>query len=259
MPMITFMEQVKAERLEKIRLNAVKSRRELFRTYLESSDLFADVPVVEASQLDPIRDLIENSPSDYKLTMTLFEPFKCPLVAFYNSWAASKKQVLLQLVQKSSIPSKLNLALATTFFRYGENDEPIHAQDVLKHPNLFPRYNWGSQLSTAQRELFNDFGHATWNFNNSLSFHEPAVLAARLVLSSCAPKVNPDLATADELDQWNPLLECTACYDNILGRLVMTWRQAVCLASILKAPPLLAADWKCVRLCIVYLSLHTKE
>jgi hypothetical protein len=227
MPMIAFMEQVKENRLEKLRLDTIKSRRELFRKYIESSDLFAAIPVVEASQLDLIRDLIEDSPVDYELTKASFEPFKCSLVAFFNMWAASKKPVLLQLVQNSAVPSEPNLALATTFFRFGGNDEPIHAQHVLIHPKLFSRYGLGFQLSTAQQQLFKDFNHATWNFQDRLSFHKPAFLAAQLILSSCVPKANASLATADEMDWWNPLLECTTCYDNTLGRLIMTWRQAV--------------------------------
>ncbi|KAF9466237.1 hypothetical protein BDZ94DRAFT_1306244 [Collybia nuda] len=224
-PMTAFMEDIKAERLERLRLEIVTKRRQLFRKYLESSCLFSRVPVVEASQFEPIRDLIENSPIDYNLTTTDFEPFQCSLVAFSGDWAASKEPTLLQLVQKSLVAPLVPtvLKLATTFFQYSLFDEPIHAQDVLIHPSLFQR-NW--QPSAALQRLFQDFNQATWNLGNRLSFHEPAFLAAQAVLASCNVRP-PYHLTAAEMDRWNPLLECTSCYSTINGRLIMTWKQAV--------------------------------
>lgn len=227
LPMKTFMENIKAERLEKARRDVVTNRRELFRKYLESSSLFSQIPVVEASQFEPIRDLIEKSPVDYDLTTGDFEPFKCSLVAFSGDWAASKELPLLELVQTTSLALPKRdpaiLKLATTFFRFDPFDEPIHSQDVFIHPSLFQR-NW--QPAVTLQRLFQDFNQATWNLSNRLSFHEPAFSAAQAILVSCNVKP-PYLITAAEMDQWNPLLECKSCYSKTLGRLVMTWKQAV--------------------------------
>jgi hypothetical protein len=233
LPIITFMEEIRAKRLEEIRVNVVKNRRGLFRKYLESSILFASTPAVEASQLSPIRDLIENSPPDYEVIEASFEHFQRTIVAFSNAWAASKEPVLLQLIrQLSPVPfnvNSTNLTLATTFFRCAGFDEPIHAQDVFLHPSLFSR-RLRFPGRTAQQRLFDDFKQEAWNSDNRLTFHESASMAARDIILSCVPRVDPDVATTAMMDLWNPLLECTSCYDAMHGRLIMTWRQAVCLA-----------------------------
>lgn len=260
LPMNTFMENIKAERLEKARRDVITNRRELFRRYLESSSLFSQIPVVEASQFEPIRDLIENSSVDYSLTTADFEPFKCSLVAFSGDWAASKESALLDLVQTTSMaPSKRDptiLKLATTFFRFDPFEEPIHAQDVFIHPSLFQR-NW--QPAAALQHLFQDFNQATWNLGNRLSFHEPASSAAQAILVSCNVKP-PYLITAAEMDQWNPLLECKSCFSSTLGRLVMTWKQAVRLAFFSRhiLRPSLLNMVSFIRSCI-HLSLHIKD
>lgn len=258
--MIVFMEGVKAERLERLRLDIIKSRRELFRKYLESSVLFARTPVVEASQLEDIRDLIENSPTDYELQEKSFEPFKSSLVAFSSTWAASKESVLLRLVQVSfAVPYTPNvsvLKLATTFFHHMESDEPIPASDVLIHPILFCRSLWDPLGPESQERLFTDFKQVTWNFNHRLSFHKPAFQAAQSVLLSCVPSINPVITTAEEMDRWDPLLECASCYSSLQGRLVMTWRRAVRLVFSSSPYPCAQADLRYIKVVHALSPVH---
>ena len=241
--LVQFMNSVKAERLEKLRIEQISSRRQLFANFVTGLEheiaanvpgFFFLAPVTDLSQVPSVRDIIEGTPARLTITQDAFKPVGEQLQQMSLGWAIFQAQELLKLMPKSATDSSNNqtfrLRLATTFFKCELIQDPIAFPEILTHPGTFSYIPWRRIPKPEEKRLFEDFRQEFWNHNkNRVSFHEPASRAARCIVQICT--LDPATTTARDMDALNPLMGCASCRDPIdplNDTLIMTWRRAVC-------------------------------
>ena len=180
-----FVEEKKAERLEK---KASTNRRwrqrllpEVRRTYLQSCpvDIIAP-PAAELYLFEPFRAVIEDQASDYRETdgIKIFEEPMKQLDQLVLAWRAEKDSELVKMMKKARSKSKISsehLNLATTYFKYKNNMEPMAYPQVLT-----TRSYWNFTNCAEFKELFHNLDGGFWNMNKEISFHDEAAAAARM-------------------------------------------------------------------------------
>ncbi|RDB24012.1 hypothetical protein Hypma_008636 [Hypsizygus marmoreus] len=231
--LVEFMENVRSNHREAIRLQNISVRRRIFSQYIDFCTFNYPVtaPVSELSVMEPFRSIIEDTPVSISLTMHSFpQPHFTHDVL--QQWHNVKKQELVPIMKKSAlVPRDIDtrhIDLATTFFCCNRHDfsEPIGQGKILAHPGAISRRKMQIEDSPYLTRLFDDFRQEFWNYRGDrVAFHEPAFLAARSILVSCG--LNPESTSAREMDVLDPLMECASCTSSKDGRLVMTWRRGV--------------------------------
>ncbi|KAF8229552.1 hypothetical protein L208DRAFT_1439173, partial [Tricholoma matsutake] len=150
-----FMDDVKAERLERLRIQQITSRRHIFSNYLAELEheistmlpgyAFA-VPATDLSLVPSVRDIIERTPFDQTITLDTFHPVREQLREMSLGWAVYQSLELLKIMPRSAEDTSNNqisrLWLATTFFKCEHIRGPISYPEILTHPGTSSYYSW---------------------------------------------------------------------------------------------------------------------
>lgn len=237
------MDGVKVDRLEKLRIEQISSRRQLFSNFVTELEheisttvpgfVFV-APVTDLSLVPSVRGIIEGTPAGQTITQDAFKPVGEQLREMSLGWAIFQARELLKLMPKSATdPSNdqiSRLRLATTFFKCERIQDPISFPEIFTHPGTFSYLPWRSTLKPEEKRLFEDFRQEFWNHNkNRVSFHEPASHAARCIIQMC--NLDPAITTTRDMDTLNPFIGCASCRNSSKppsDTLIMTWRRAVC-------------------------------
>ncbi|KAJ7104156.1 hypothetical protein B0H15DRAFT_11779 [Mycena belliarum] len=237
-PLVEFLAGLKKERLRKERQKIIKDRRlravqayNKFRENLGPDALLP--PKVEVIGSEPFRTVIEDTSvyPEEKVTEESFAGAMLQVPQFSEDWKRRKDAELLQIMKKACPDCvAADLQLATTFFacNLSHTAEPFGyprilvtaAATTLRYHNIY----WdqaGDQDQPVKLCLAEDF----WNANQVIRFNVHAHENAKSVVLACG--LDPEVTTADEMDEINPLLECLHCAHGISGRLLMRWKQAV--------------------------------
>jgi hypothetical protein len=237
-----FMDGVKAKRLEKLRVEQISSRRQLFSNFITELEheisttvpgYMFSAPVTDLSLVPGVRDIIEGTPPDQTITKDAFRPIREQLREMSFGWSVYQARELLKIMPKSAMDPSNNqifrLLLATTFFKCERIQDPISFPEIFTHPGTSSYLPWRGILKPEEKRLFEDFRQEFWNHNkNRVSFHEPASHAARCIIQMC--NLDPAVTTTREMDALNPFIGCATCRNPsnpLKDTLIMTWRRAV--------------------------------
>ena len=227
-------------RSRRIETTVYKPRRDLLKSeydgYVASQalnipamDLLPDA--MELSYFPPFRDIIK-APEGTEVGVNSFESAFAQLPALVVDW---RKQLDGQLVELVKIPSHLSskdalrgrgrasstatriessptnadtLRLASVVFKKNDIAAPYPDILFLAFPERIPTRHEGKLASTVS--IRDRFG---------IEFLEEAPY----IVHACG--LDPNVATAEDLDRRNARLKCLTCNDSW----VMNWRNAVCL------------------------------
>lgn len=239
--LMQFMEDVKAERLQKLRNKQISSRRQLFADYMMEAQVQISTtipgfifvaPSTDLSQAPSIRAIIEGTPVDQTITPDAFIPVRDQLRKLSFGWGVYQSLKLLKVIPANIADPSNNqpsrLFLATTFFRCERIRDPISYPEILTHPGTSSYFPYAGILKPEEKHLFEDFRQEFWNHKSRVSFHEPAARAARSIIEAC--NLDPAVTSAKDMDALNLFLGCASCRNpsNPLNdTLIMTWRRAV--------------------------------
>ncbi|KAJ7601757.1 hypothetical protein DFH06DRAFT_388193 [Mycena polygramma] len=230
-PLVEFLTTLKQQRLQAAHVRIIKERRQLAaQVYSKFQETFPADTVfpakVDMIRTEPFRKVIEDTSihPEEKVTAESFDAAISQVQEFSASWKKSKNQELTEIM-KTSLPDAVeaDLYLASTFFACSRmHSEPIGYPRILVHSSAtyFQYYLWGKDAEHALEQALNE---VAWNNDAQIKLHERAFRTVRSVVEACG--LDPDVTTATEMDDINPVVECLNCSD-VRGRLVMRWGQA---------------------------------
>jgi hypothetical protein len=228
--LLEVMAGIKAERLEAERrvalVNRVKVLHILRKEYMASQPLHAVIPEMgDLVNMEPFKIVIMDTPPEKPPTIALFSQAMDELPALIDEWRRTKDGELLAIMKASPAISddatESILHLASTFFTCNRcYNQTIGYPQVLVHPcfTLEFRAEWShvSELAACK----------PWKIPDG-SFSQDIYSAARSTLEVCG--YDSDTTDAQNIADAKPLIECLDCMDETSGRLVMGYRNAVCV------------------------------
>ncbi|KAJ7707705.1 hypothetical protein B0H17DRAFT_1033682 [Mycena rosella] len=215
-PLVELLTSLKRMRLELARQRILRERRLLaVQVYHKFCDTF--------HLTEPFRAVIEGTPIEPEEKVTDESFAEAISQVSPEEWKRCKDKELVEIMKKDLPNStEADLELATAFFTcvpYG-SPEPIGYPRILVTTSAttlgYPRPSADQALKLL---LQND----VWNGDGLIQFHERAFRVVRSVLLACG--LDPDVTTATEMDEIDPILECLNCTNETHGRLVMRWLQ----------------------------------
>ena len=242
----SLLDSVKTKRLQRERMTAINDRYRTMATILDSYFLTQDLrkafpSVADVCDMRDVKSIIQDTPVEVTVTKDSFAEVEARLPRLCDEWRSAKDQELVSMMQTAGVEGCIKieegeedevdvscLDLATTWFLCRDCTEPISYPRVLAHGHAIAidyRNRRGDEP-----EMLIGLNCDLWNRNGDrISFHQPAHEAARMIVQACG--LDPDLTTADVMNGIDPILECTACYDETngcnSGKLAMRWRRAV--------------------------------
>ncbi|KAF9466241.1 hypothetical protein BDZ94DRAFT_1251484 [Collybia nuda] len=229
--LIALMEEIKAERLTVERRNAQTCRQQIlsriYEEFVASQPLHSIIPgLADFVMINKFKTIIEDTPVEEEVTPEHFQGAMSELASLIDGWRQTKNRELLEMMKVSldigSDAPQSMLNLATTFFYCTSCKAEVQHPRILIHAcTTSLRYS-----EDASSKYFYDLGCEPWNFGGKrVLFHHVAYTTSRSILKSCG--YNPDIVTAQEIQDANPFIECLDCSNEKQGRLIMRWPQAV--------------------------------
>ncbi|TFK34841.1 hypothetical protein BDQ12DRAFT_688937 [Crucibulum laeve] len=230
--LVELMEEVKAERLERLHCAVVRKRcsvmTEIYKNFVASQPLHTVIPgFTDVVLMDPFRTIIEDTPVDEEVTEENFNIAETELPDLAKDWRHARDAELLSMLHASpSVGSGSaldSLHLATTLFKCKHVGQPVSYPRILVHEHATPAWDYsdnrpGSLLKSVPRK--------PWNYGGSLiTFDEVAHHYAKTVLQVCG--FDPETTTSEDMQRAKPWVECTKCFTAKSGRRVMRWDSAI--------------------------------
>jgi hypothetical protein len=227
---IESLEQIKEDRLRRERLQMLRRRMGAFKQALHALPRTPDVITpnhADLSALEPFHSIIFDFPPEVVVTKDTFTGALDQWPDAAAEWRNSSVQQLFQLLHKPFDVSALSLA--TAFFRCRWCTEPITYPRILKHACLTTNH---SKLDDEEDEfLHTNIWTTPWNHGGEqVSFDEEASTFARQIIKSCGQ--DPLTITMSDMDILDCRVECVRCAHRSRGRLIMGWKQAVCVSKV---------------------------
>ncbi|CAA7265274.1 unnamed protein product [Cyclocybe aegerita] len=144
---------------------------------------------------------------------------------FLQLWDENVRAQLIRLVKEANLvdynfdPATV-LNLATTFFTCGQNNVPLGYPRIAMHRGATVSGGYSNSLFRDERVLGETIGQVYWNQFHQISFAKDVFEIVTALIRLCS--YDPTVITAQELNEANPIFECTACSDDD-GRAAMTW------------------------------------
>lgn len=234
--LINLMEGIKAERIT-LALRSARSQRQhvlsrIHEEYVAAQPLHSIIPgFADLVMMDKFKTVIEDTPVEQEVTAAHFQEAMSELTSLIDVWRQSKDRELLEMMKACSDigpdAQESMLHLATTFFHCTSCRAEVQHPRILIH-SCTTSLRFSEDVSSP---YFVDLGCEPWNFGGKrVSFHQVAYTTSRSILTVCG--FDPDVTTAQDIHNVDPLIECLDCSNEKQGRLVMRWPQAVCLTSL---------------------------
>ena len=223
----TFMEDVKAKRLQKERDTLLAERlpilRKVYNTRVETYPVNSIIPRAADVYSDPVvQDLFFSAPSSTTFTEKDLKMVGLFFPIIILRWRKKIEDKLLNMMtpsQNISESYKL-LQLATTVFscRFCSND-PLTYPQVLIHRCATVVH------PSATDEEQSDIGYfldcSNWNASNFITFDVQKVVCLSEAIKLCG--LDPKSATREDMDKRDPIFECLTCNDLRKGRCTLSW------------------------------------
>ncbi|KAJ7591656.1 hypothetical protein C8J56DRAFT_936111 [Mycena floridula] len=170
--------------------------------------------------------LLNETPINKVLTLADFDPGFESLPKLISQWQQKALHKLRRLLQKS-LPDATakDVMLAKTIFTCNHCNEPLWYPRTLTHGCL--SINDRRILAQNNQYSFDPFevlGWKSWDVNG-LKYSKSASRNAVKVIEQFG--LDPEEATAEDLDEEDLLLECEECESETEGRLLMRWQRAL--------------------------------
>lgn len=187
-----------------------------------------------------VKAMLEDEDLEAYTEADSFVELESELPRLCEEWRQSKKRDLLALISTGNAVCKLRaekgdyacLALATTYFQCSGCAEPIAYPRILAHSCLTVLRHGYRNREDDQALIFKNLQSEPWNVDgNRVVYHKQAEASAIAVIQTCG--FTPTVATARNIDDADPWLECKRCRHPEHGRQVFRWRRAVCLMECL--------------------------
>ena len=236
------MEAMKSQRLESERRALLSERLAVLNTVRETcvSTLPANATYPTTADLFRIpfvRNIIDTVPAATgDFTSDDLEPVSLSFDVLNLQWQKEIGHKLVGLIQaaegsdaQDSLDAEAVLNLATSFFSCKACPRFLRYPAILMHP-CATKYNYQAPekgdpdhlyIAEIRRETF-------WNTNHNVSMKPEHVAFVSRLLDMVG--LDPKTATAQEMDNLNPIFECISCNSLSEGRAIMSWKTAVCLA-----------------------------
>lgn len=250
--LVEYMATEKAARLSRERTNCLIIRYtlllEVYAEYVAAQTLdFVVPPVADIALSEAFQSLMVDTPYDVTLTAESFTPIvSSHLPAIIAEWQRSKDAELVEILAEHVPGATLaHLQLATTVFKCRGHpiggvpcNQPLTYPRVLAHGcTLSLSYEWasehwhvGSSLGYEEADLaqlFTSLGSVPWNYKGGRTvFSEVGASNARAAVKACG--LDPEVATVDDMNALDPMLECRTCSGEYSGCFVMRWMATVC-------------------------------
>ncbi|KAJ7577440.1 hypothetical protein C8J56DRAFT_899073 [Mycena floridula] len=218
----TFVEWMQDAKVNRLRLEAENSKasrysllRTLCTTYQSNQPIDNIMPPVPDIALsEDFRAIIEDTPLTTILTIDDFAPAIAELPRIIQEWRSQKDLELLAILQQHDSNSTLSdLNLATTIFK-------VSHETCIRYPDILARRSTFSILYDPFRPM-GFRGEGTWNERNVIAYDEDASRNVSAVLKACG--LDPVVATRDDLETLNPLIECLTCENSVSGCFFARW------------------------------------
>ncbi len=183
---------------------------------------------------------------DYsKSTMdALRVPFS-DIVALWKSKIESKLISLIVNARGSDhvLDQEKVFDLATTFFECSNCLEVSmrHERAMMHHCASRARISPGSEILSKERMTDIVFREALWGGSGAIKFNKAWFGAVSEVVAMAG--MDPDTATARDMDKRDPIYECRTCNSIVEGRATMKWDAVVC--------PVSSADLYCSDIIVI--------
>ncbi|KAF9464633.1 hypothetical protein BDZ94DRAFT_1216309 [Collybia nuda] len=224
--LLVVMEDIKTQRLEAERMAAIHSRVRLLSSlrleFVASQPLHSIIPEIgDLIMMEDFRTIIIDTPPDETVTTAHFSHAMKELSPLIEEWRRTKDNELLTILKRDHYidndATTSTLYLASTLFTCRTCFHiPISYPRVLVHSCFNDTYQ-GKQIPEFDQ-------YPSWN-TRYISFHPMTYLSTKSILESCG--FDPNKATAQEILDANPLIECLECSHVDSGRLLMRYPNAV--------------------------------
>jgi hypothetical protein len=230
--MVEMMESIKRARLRRQREMIFVRRRTLLVNVLQdySRSRPRDGPTpppADVYEMEEFKTILDDTPWDVNIDKDTFKEALLMLPRFSEQWRFSKGRELLALIdgweRKSGHQDGRRLDMATTYFECWRCTEPISYPRILVHACTYAINLLDEEQDTIH---FAALDSVTWNFGGDrIKYHYMASRFAKKIVAACG--LDPEEATAQDIDQKCCILECVSCSSGIGSMLVMNWRKAV--------------------------------
>lgn len=245
-PLIEILEELKEKRQLKERLTMLMNRQNLVAKLLRDYTLERPINDVipgpaDVCDMDEFSAIIKDTPDDVEVSEGTFKPAMYRLPQFIAEWRAAKDAELTRILNKATVPDgqqseklvpelgdRTQLELATTIFRCNCCNSPISYPRILVHSCMHRLRDVYNDYDHPLSKLLSNLGDEPWNYGGDrVRIDDQGQATVRLVVKCCG--LDPDIATAHEMDVLDARFECVKCCNPLYGsRMVMGWRIAVC-------------------------------
>jgi hypothetical protein len=241
--LIDILVVLKGKRLEAERRATLSKRQNIAFTLLKAYKLERPATDIipgpaDVCEMHEFKTIIEDTPYGVQVTEETFRRAMARLPQLINEWRSAKDAELVHIMNDSveSEHSQSNgsdgennrkqLELATSLFQCKICCGTIPYPQILIHACTHDlRYTW-RHSDDPRCALWCNLLDEPWNIGGEkIGIDNQAKPAGRLIVETCG--LDPDTATAQEMDDLDPRLECVKCYSEMSGRLIMGWKMAV--------------------------------
>lgn len=240
-PMIQFMEEVKAKRLERERIDRIIQRQNvvlpLLLTFRQTRQSHIKVPTdADIVCMPPFAALIESDQEDGLTAESFGDAISLLPQLCIQWWVDCDKFLYTLLPQASASECEFRLELATTLFECGGCSIPISYPRILAH-KCMTDLEWLQKdpvlmLDESMRR-FQSLGCLPYNLGGNwcLYHHKAATLAAGII-QACG--MDPQITTLTQMDEKDVMFS-DKCIHHLFRDssekyvYFMNWRVAVCL------------------------------
>ena len=228
-----FMEDRKAQRLQRERITLLKERlpilRKVYNTCVETYPVNSIIPCVADVFKDPIvQDLLVRPCLSTTFTEKDLETLGALFPDIVCRWRNRTEEKLMNMITPRQRPPKsLLFRLATTIFSCQRcNNDPLTYPQVLIH-RCATMFNPYGNADEEQMVVGRFLDCSNWNACNSIIFDVSKVVCLSEAIKLCG--LNPKSATREDMDKQDPIFECLACNDLRKGRCTLPWLGVVFL------------------------------
>lgn len=240
-PLIEIMERLKRERLKRNHKWAIERRvkivSDLIKVYTANKPVDAIIPAMgDICEMPEFKTVILDPEDDVEVIEEDFKDAMERLPQGIEEWRVAKEAELVRFLDPESEPAdaehnRRQLELATTLFNCNRcYQNPISYPRILIHGCLTEYKSWQhtSPPDCDEKLLRTSASSEPWNVpkNRITTIKEEMVETVSTLLTFCG--LDPEVATAQEMDERDARFECQPCWSDTRGALIMDWKTAVC-------------------------------
>ena len=241
------LEEEYKTKLKKYLPHRLSVLRDVRTSYIRRKELSvnAATPTIgDLCRLPMVKSILLDTPAAVEVSKRHFKPLIKSFDSTISQWCQNVDNQLLEMMHQSyaSYPDlvpETALNLATTFFSCSNHKEYDCCKKFLPYPQVLrhvcafkepgdkDEVVEGQARGPEEHVLLHGLGRTEhhWNASQAISFQPKVFQLMTAVVELCG--YDPRTTTGKDMDQANPIIECTACNDPGIGRAILTWSTVV--------------------------------